>query len=122
LNHLFLFAFFYPDLDLHTRYNLALVPLIVLIELLLGADLAGNINTDKELQCTLSYPVAAVKMLMALPVAYSVPSIGRVRTVVGCGGCHQPHTECPGPHLLFMALRDRGLPAMYCAGRPQSGR
>jgi hypothetical protein len=75
---------------------------IVLIELLLGADLASNINVDKELQCTLSYAVVAVKMLMALPVTYSIPSIARVRIVVGCGGCDQPRDLSPGPHLPFI--------------------
>jgi hypothetical protein len=83
---------------------------IVLIELLLGADLASNINVDKELQCTLSYAVVAVKMLMALPVTYSIPSIARVRIVVGCGGCDQPRDLSPGPHLPFITLHDRGPP------------
>jgi hypothetical protein len=44
----------------------------------------------------------------------------RVRTV-GCGSGSEPHSLCPGPHLLFMVLYDGGPPAVYGLGTPDQG-
>ena len=40
----------------------------------------------------------------------------------GTGGCGEPHVSSPSPHLLFIALRDRGPSASRKAERPRSGR
>ena len=40
---------------------------------------------------------------------------------VGNSGGDEPSTLCPGPHLLFIALRDRGPPALLGLDAPDQG-
>ena len=40
----------------------------------------------------------------------------------GASGCGEPRISSPSPHLLFIALRDRGPSASRKAERPRSGR
>ena len=42
----------------------------------------------------------------------------RVRTWWGTGGYDEPRVSSPSPHLLFIALRDRGPSASRKAERP----
>ena len=39
-----------------------------------------------------------------------------------CGGVGEPRTVSPGPHLLFIALRDRDPPTMIWLGAPMRAR
>ena len=40
---------------------------------------------------------------------------------VGNSGGDEPRTLCRGPHLLYMALRDRGPPALLGLDAPDQG-
>jgi hypothetical protein len=40
---------------------------------------------------------------------------------VGNSGGGEPRTLCRGPHLLYMALRDRGPPALLGLDAPDQG-
>ena len=65
-----------------------------------------------------------VEAAVAVPVAGSVPSLDRIRVwdVGGVsGGSGECRALCPGPHLLYMALRDDGPPTMIRLSTPDQG-
>jgi hypothetical protein len=79
-------------------------------------------ESDDVVQCNSDRRWSAVVASGGLPVGGSASlSIGLGLETVGNSGGSEPRESSRGPHLLFMALRDRGPPAICWAGLPRSG-
>jgi hypothetical protein len=76
-------------------------------------------ESGDAVQCSGDRRWSIVAASGGLPVGGSAPlSIGLGLGTVRNNGGSEPHESRRGPHLLFMALRDRGPSAIYWAGLP----